>query len=330
MTFFLIKYILLGTGNISRTYVNAIQQMPGSEIVGCISRTGNKPENLKNIPVWDSLGKVDLDFDAVIITTPNGKHCEGILQAAELGKHVLTEKPLGINLSEVDNAIQACKDKNLCLAVAYQRRTAPDNLAIKSLIDSGQLGRIFAVDLSCKFYRDQAYYDSAAYRGGFDIDGGGPFIQQASHNIDLYCWFFDRPTKVVSMMDTFVHKMEGEDHGAAILRHGDGMIGTIVASTATKPGFAARMEVHSTKGSFTLTDDVISNWEIEGVENPSDSGFRYQHAGATSSAVSDVSGHLKILKNFEKVISEGGELISDGESARLTSEVILEIYDSRV
>ena len=45
------------------------------------------------------------------------------------------------------------------MAVAYQRRTAPDNQTVKSLLDKGTLGRVFAADLSAKFYRDQNYYD---------------------------------------------------------------------------------------------------------------------------------------------------------------------------
>ncbi|MEZ4687722.1 MAG: Gfo/Idh/MocA family oxidoreductase, partial [Bacteroidia bacterium] len=214
----------------------------------------------------------------------------------------------------------------LTLAVAYQRRTAPDNQAIKTLIEQGALGNIFAADLSAKFYRDQAYYDSAEYRGGYTIDGGGPFIQQACHNIDIYTWFFGLPKTVKSMMDTFTHRMEAEDHGAALLRHPNGMIGTIVASTATKPGFAARLEVHSDKGSFTMTDDRITDWQMEGVPNPANSSFHYQHDGATSASVSDASAHTGILRDFEEAVESGREPLVSGPSAKETSDLILEIY----
>lgn len=320
------KYIIVGTGNISNTYVRGIAELEESEIVGCISRSGNHLPEAPNLPSWPSLEAVDIDFDAVILTTPNGLHCTGILEAAKLGKHVITEKPLGIKREEMEDAIIACEEKNLTLAVAYQRRTAPDNQAIKKLIDAGALGKIFAADLSAKFYRDQAYYDSGDYRGGYDIDGGGPFIQQACHNLDIYLWFFGRPQKVVSMLGTFTHKIEAEDHGAALLGHKNGMIGTVIASSSTKPGFAARLEVHSDTGSFTMIDDAITEWHFDEVPNPADSDFKYTHDGATSASVSDTSAHKKIILNFEEVVKNGGVPIADARSAKATSELILDIY----
>ncbi len=322
------KYVVIGTGNISNTYVQAIAELPGSKIVGGVSRTGKRLPADPHIPIWPTLDLVDTDFDAVLVATPNGLHCEGIIAAAIRGKHVITEKPLGIRLDEMEQAIAACEAAGVTLAVAYQRRTAPDNQAIKALIEQGALGKIFAADLSAKFYRDQAYYDSADYRGGYRIDGGGPFIQQACHNIDIYVWFFGLPVQLVSMMDTFTHQMEAEDHGAALLKHKNGMIGTIVASTATKPGFAARLEVHSDKGSFTLTDDVITQWHFDDVPHPGNTDFHYQHDGATSAVVGDCSAHKKIIADFEQVVAQGGRTIADGRSAKATSELILDIYQS--
>lgn len=322
------KYVIIGTGNISNTYVRAIAELPDSEIVACVSRAGNAIKANPDIPTYSDLESIPVDFDAVIITTPNNLHCEGIMAAAKLGKHVLTEKPLGIKVEDMEQAIAACEQANVTLAVAYQRRTAPDNQAIKALIEQGALGRIFAADLSAKFYRDQAYYDSAPYRGSQLFDGGGPFIHQACHNIDLYIWFFGMPAQVVSMMNTFTHDIEVEDHGAALLRHPDGMIGTMIASTSTKPGFAARLEVHTDKGSFIMTDDVITQWYFEDVPNPSDSSFQYTHAGATSAAVTDTSAHKKIITDFEQAVQQGRKPLADGRSAKATSELILNIYKS--
>ncbi len=322
------KYVIVGTGIISGTYVNAIADIDGSELVGCVSRSGKRLEAWPEISTWTDLESVPVDYDAVIIATPNGMHCEGIIAAANSGKHVITEKPLGINREEMDQAIAACEKAGVTLAVAYQRRTAPDNKAIKRLIDQGALGRIFAVDLAAKFYRDQAYYDLAPYRGGWAIDGGGPFMQQACHNIDLYVWFFSLPDRVLGMMDTFNHEIETEDHGAALLRHPGGMIGTIVASTVARPGYAARLEVHTSQGSFTMTDDVITRWDIDGVPNPTDASFDYKHDGATSVAVGDHSAHREIILDFERAIETGSKPLVDAHSARATTELICRIYEA--
>ncbi|MEI6898033.1 MAG: Gfo/Idh/MocA family oxidoreductase [Psychromonas sp.] len=321
------KYIIVGSGSISKTWLKVVKKLNG-QVVGFVSRSGHSV--IEQLPVWNSLESVDAFFDAVIVTTPNGLHHNSIIAAAKLGKHVITEKPLEISLTSVDRCIDACKTAGVTLAVSYQRRTAPDNGAIKVLIEKGAFGRIFSADITAKFYRTQSYYDSADYRGGYAIDGGGVFMQQACHNLDLYTWFFGLPKQVVSMLDTFAHEMESEDHGVALFRHDNGMIGTIVASTATKPGFSAQLQVHTQKGSFTLTDDVITDWQIEGVANPTDSRYDNQHDGSTSPAVTDTRCHQAILVDFEDALKKEKQPIANASSARVTTELILKIYQSKI
>jgi UDP-N-acetyl-2-amino-2-deoxyglucuronate dehydrogenase len=323
------KYVIIGTGNISNTYINAIKAING-QVVGCISRSGSTPKQGAELPIWSGLDEVDLDYDAVVIATPNGEHHKGIIAAAQAIKPVVVEKPIDISLEAADAAIQACEQAGVTLAVAYQHRSAPDNQALKSLFDQNAFGRIFAADLAAKFYRPQSYYDSGDYRGGFAIDGGGPFMQQASHNLDLYTWFFGVPEQVISMINTFDHDIETEDHGAALFKHPSGMIGTVVASTVAKPGYAARLEVHTEKGSFTLVDDFITEWHVEGVENPSDPSYSSNHDGATSAAVTDTRAHQAILLNFEQCIADKSRPIADGYSARKTTELISKIYASAI
>ena len=315
------RYIILGTGNIAQTYINALENMPASECVGFISRgqaTANKP-------VWQRLEDVNIDFDAVIAATPNALHHEGIIAAAAMGKHVITEKPLAISREYALQAITACEKAGTTLAVAFQRRTAEDNRSVKALLDNKAFGKIYAADLSAKFYRPQSYYDSADYRGGWSVDGGGVFMQQACHNLDIYTWFFGRATKVVSMLKNYDHDIEAEDHGVAIVQFSSGMMGTIAASTAAKPGFAARLEVHTEKGGFTLTDDKITQWDIEGVANPAVESH-YAHDGATSAVVADTSAHEAIIADFEHCIAHGGTPIADAHSTLMTTELIEQIY----
>ena len=264
------KFIVIGSGNIAGTYIKAIQNIDHAEAVGVVSRKATTEELIHKLPAFESLTKVNVDFDAVIVCTPNGFHHQSTIEAASMGKHSLCEKPIDITLDAIDKMIAVCKTNKVKLGVAYQRRFSSDNPIVKKLIDKGRLGKIFSVDLAVKNYRDDAYYNSAGYRGTYEIDGGGPFIQQASHYIDLYYWYFGKPSKLVSSLATFVHDIEVEDHGAVICNHDSGMIGTITASTATKPGFPAKLEIYTEKGYLIMENDEISHWEIDGIENPSD------------------------------------------------------------
>ena len=327
------KFVIVGSGNICKTYVTAIDKLPGCDLVGLVSRKLKKPEFLKDnhsIEIAESIKKIQAEFNAVILATPNGLHHKGAIEAADMGKHVLTEKVLDISIENMDVMINACKKNNVKLGTAYQRRMSPDNIIMKKILDEKKLGKIFAADLSAKFYRGQDYYDSGVYRGTMDIDGGGPFIQQAAHNIDIFCWFFGLPDKVVSMLDTFNHNIECEDHGSVLLKYKDGMSGTIIASTIAKPGFPGRLEIHSKAGTVIMENDIITTWAIDGMENPSKAGEFKVHSGAASASVSDTAEHEAILKDFIDAVQEDREPAVSKDSARMATELILKIYDNTI
>ncbi|RED50184.1 Gfo/Idh/MocA family protein [Seonamhaeicola aphaedonensis] len=325
-----IKFVIVGSGNIANTYVSAIQNIDNAKIVAAISKRLKAPTKQKDLPAFASLSEVNIDFDAVIICTPPGLHHLNAIEAASLNKHVFCEKPLDVTLSAMDDMITACKKNNVLLGVAYQRRYSSDNPVIKKLLHENKLGKIFSVDLSVKNYRDDNYYNSAPYRGTKDIDGGGPFVQQASHYIDLYNWYFGKPSKIVSKLNTFAHNIEVEDHGAAICTHDSGMISTITASTVCKPGFPAKLEIYTSKGYLIMENDMITHWDMEDLENPTtQSETGNTHTGAATALVEDTTNHEFLINDFIKSINTGKEPLINGEDAKKASEIILEIYDSQ-
>lgn len=324
------RFVVVGTGNIANTYFNAVSKLDGIAIVGAVSRDLKRAEAVKAERGLEaaatSLADIDVPFDGVFCCGPNGTHGDVAIAAAKLGKHTLTEKTIDISSAKADEMLRVCDAAGVHVAVAYQRRCSPDNQVVKQLLDAGTLGRILAVDLQVKFFRPQAYYDSAPYRGQKHIDGGGPFVQQASHNLDIFCWYFGLPVEVKSMLTRCNHTgIDVEDHGAALLRYVDGMIGTIIASTVTVPGFTPRMEIHGEKGSLTLDNDIITVWKVEGLENPSKSKDFKVHTGQ-SVAVTDTAGHEAVIRDFVAAIREGRPCITDGHSTRQATDLIEMIY----
>ncbi|OGJ85056.1 MAG: hypothetical protein A2268_16200 [Candidatus Raymondbacteria bacterium RifOxyA12_full_50_37] len=327
------RFVIIGSGSMCRTYCAAIRAIPGACVTGVVSRSATAPvvpEGHPAVPVAFSLEAFADTCDAVIVTTPNGLHHEGAVAAARLNKHVLTEKPLDVTREAMDLMIRECKEHGVKLSVAFQRRMSPDNVVVKQLLDSGALGRVFAADLIAKFYRPQAYYNSAAYRGSRKYDGGGPFMHQAAHNIDILCWFFGKPLRVVSALGTYAHDIEVEDHGAALLMYPNNMIATVIASTAAKPGFPAQLHIHTDKGAFIMENDVITVWNIEGMENPTQSKGFAVHDSATSAAVKETAGHEAIIRDFIDAVKNNREPAISGESARMATDVVLAIYENRL
>ena len=324
-----LKFVIVGSGNISNTYCQAVSKIADAELAGIISRSGKRPPDAdKNIPVVSDLDKITFDYDAVIVAVPNGLHHKWAIKAAETGKHVLTEKPLDITREAMTNMIDACKNNDVRLGVCYQYRSNPDIMIIKELLEQNTLGKVIAADYTINCWRDQAYYDSGAYRGGYEIDGGGPFIQQACHQIDIYAWFFGRPCKVVSMLGTFLHDIEGEDHGVAILKHSNGMIGTITASTCAYPGFEPELKIITEKGSLILKNTSISEWHIKDMDNPSVSHGKHIHSGAGHALVEETSGHESIINDFIEAVHQHRPPMVSGEDARTATEIVLDIYEN--
>jgi len=319
------RFVVVGSGNMASMYARILGQLPGLALVATVSRSGRA---LADVPVFPALAAVSVPFEGVIVATPNGLHAPTIIEAARMGKHVFVEKVLEVTAATMDASIAACRAAGVKLGVAFQRRMSPDNRVVKGLLEQGALGRVFGADLTVKYYRGQAYYDSAPYRGDRAIDGGGPFMQQAAHNLDIYTWFFGMPAQVASVLGTFCHEMESEDHGAALLKYPDGMVGTVIASTACKPGFPTRLEIHADRGTVVLENDVITVWAVDGMENPSTTGNTKIHDGAATAVVSDTAGHEALLLDFLQAVREDREPLVSGEEARRATDLVLRIYNS--
>lgn len=330
-----VKYALVGTGNISRTYLTACSRVAVAEIVAVVSRSSERAEKYAADNgigcAAQSLSGISVPYEAVMLATPNGLHHRDAIEAAGLSKHVLTEKPLDVTLENMDRMIEVCRRAGVLLGVSYQRRMSPGNLAVKKLLEDGALGKVYAADLAVKFYRPQAYYDSAEWRGTLAIDGGGPFIQQASHNVDTLAWFFGLPEKVLAKTALLAHNgIEVEDHGVAVLTYADSMLATVIASTVTAPGYPVRMEIHTEKGSIIMVNDEIVNWDVEDVPEPETRVAETIHsgAGADGVAVTDTSGHEAIILDFSRCVREGGTPAVSGEEGRKTGLLIDTIYRS--
>ena len=178
------------------------------------------------------------DVDAVCLCTPSGQHVEQALAAARAGKHVLVEKPIALRLEDADAMIAACRDAGVRLGVALQRRTEPANRALHDAIRAGELGQLVLGTATVPYFRPQSYYDSAAWRGTWSLDGGGALMNQGIHLVDLLLWLMGGDAEVVGASGGVVgHEIEVEDCVVAALRFSGGARGTIVATTAAAPGF---------------------------------------------------------------------------------------------
>ena len=179
----------------------------------------------------------------------------------------MVEKPVDISLAAADRLIEAARAAGVALTVISQHRFDPGLIELKRLIGEGALGRLVLGEASTKWYRTQAYYASAAWRGTWTMDGGS-LMNQGVHYVDLLRWCMGPVTEVTAVCATQAHQIEVEDTALAIVRFSSGAVGTILATTAAYPGFPQRLEITGTGGTVIVEDGLITRRALAGQHDP--------------------------------------------------------------
>ncbi|HXK39530.1 MAG TPA: Gfo/Idh/MocA family oxidoreductase, partial [Candidatus Paceibacterota bacterium] len=128
----------------------------------------------------------------------------------------------------------------------------PPILKAREALEQGRFGRLVLGSIRLRWMRDQAYYDSEAWRGTWKHDGG-VFMNQAVHHIDMLSWFMGNVESVRSMAATRLVNIEAEDTGVAVLRFNSGALGVLEATTATRPkDLEGSISILGEKGSVVI------------------------------------------------------------------------------
>jgi predicted dehydrogenase len=252
---------------------------------------------------------------------------------ARAGKHVIVEKPLDVTLKRCDAVIDAAAQAGVTLATIFPSRFHESAQLLKRAVDRGRFGRLTMGDAYVKWYRTQQYYDSGAWRGTWQFDGGGALMNQAIHSVDLLLWLMGPVAEVTAQAATLAHeRIEVEDTITATLRFENGAIGVVEATTAAYPGMLKRVELHGSEGTAVLEEEDIKKWEfakptardkalLERMAGKTQTG-----GGAADPAAIGHHGHTAMFKDAVKAIQSGSKPLIDGPEGRRSVEVILAIY----
>lgn len=331
---------IIGCGMISRFHAKAIADIENASLVGCWNRTPDSSQKLAEetgCAAYDSLEEMlaNPDIHVVTIGTASGAHLDPAVAAAEAGKHVIIEKPLEVTLERCDKIIAACEKNNVKLATIFPSRFHESSQLMKSAVDAGKFGTLTMGDAYVKWYRTQEYYDSGAWRGTWEMDGGGALMNQAIHSVDLLYWFMGPVKSIVAQTATLAHdRIEVEDVATASLQFENGALGVIEATTAAFPGSLKKIELHGSAGSATLQEEDITVWDfaeptdndktlLEKMSNRTESG-----GGASDPAAIGHHGHTELFKDAIDAIENDTTPLIDGHEGRRSVEIILGVYEA--
>ena len=275
----------------------------------------------------------DPNIDVVSICTPSGLHSEMAVAAMKAGKHVLCEKPLDIKLSNIDRMIEAADKCNVKLGGVFQRRTYESSKKVKQAIDDGVLGKMVLGDAYMKYYRSQAYYDSAGWRGTWELDGGGALMNQGVHGVDLLLWLMGDVDTVYARARTMTRKIEVEDTAVAMLQYKNGAMGIIEGTTSVNPGEATTMQIHGKLGTIVYEESDVKRWAVTTGDDDRaediDVSMDEEKAGGTGDPKDiGIRGHICHVADIIDAIETDREPMVTGTSGRKAVELILAIYES--
>ncbi len=336
------KFGIIGAGMIGHFHAKAITAMTGGSLHSVFDLRPEAAEKLANEYGAKSHSDMaaflaDPELEIVTVGTPSGAHLEPSLAALNAGKHVICEKPLEVTVERIDELMDAAKTNGKTLAAVLNRRFHPGMEAFKKAADEGRFGKLTSASCYVKWYRDQAYYDSAAWRGTWALDGGGALMNQSIHTIDALIYLAGPVKSVQANAACLAHTdIEVEDIAVAILEFENGARGVIEGSTCTwsKDGHPARVQLAGTEGSVFLADEAFELWDFMH-EKPEDASVKTklmkgQEAGLGANDPSAISFYQH-QRNFEEVVNairEGREPSTSASEARKPVVLIRAIYES--
>jgi len=333
-----IGFAILGTGMIADYHAAAVQANAalGAHLVSVAHHDPTRFRELGTrfgVPCT-SYEQVlaDPDIDVVTLCTPSGQHAAQTVAAARAGKHVLVEKPMAVTLAGADAAIAACAAAGVKLGVCFQSRTRPLFRKMWQAIEAGDLGELTLGVVTLPYYRPMAYYDQAAWRGTWALDGGGVLMNQGIHQVDLLVWLMGDPVDVRAFAATRHRDVQVEDVAAATLRFEGDALATITASTAAGTGFAPRVEVYGTRGGIQTEGDNVVRWEVDpetrpAVEPLSRGPAASPGAGGDPRGIS-AAGHAALFHDFIESLRDDRQPLIDGREGRRSLAAVLAIYDA--
>ena len=328
---------VIGVGGMGQKHIVHIKDIQEAELTAIADakpKLAKKVSEEHSVPGFTDYERLlDSDLaDAVLVATPHYFHPEIGIAAMEKRYHCLSEKPIAVSVATADKFIEEAQKNKVVFAVMYQERTLPQWRLARQIIESGRLGEIRRTCMVEPFFRSQAYYNSATWRGTWKGEGGGVLINQASHGIDLFLLLGGMPSRVTAKVRTRLHHIEVEDETSALLDYPNGAWGYYYTTTNEPSHINSDepidiMEIVGDNGKIVYQSGLLRFYSLK--SSVPEFTFSAKEMWASPKVVEEKlkfpqceSGHKEIIRNFCRSILFGKKLIAPGEQGIWSVEFI--------
>lgn len=349
-----IKFGIIGAGSIARfSHIPSIDKLCGAELVAICRRNKDKADELgKELGIkeiyynYEDLLK-SKNIDAVIIASPNLFHKDHVIAAAEVGKHVLCEKPLATNLKDAREIVEFCKKNKVKLQVGFNQRFWNQVKITKELLEKGCIGDVKAFYTT---YREKwsLYQADTDFRDDIDQSGGACLIDMGIHRIDMMRFFMGEVKEVFAEINHSAMPAKLDDNDWLLLKFDSDITGCLSCDKFTPP-VANETALYGTRGTIYLSTEIFNPFQsvplaiyveefveevpeiIESYIYPANwEDFWKGKPEKTWIPIipPKVDPYLAQLKDFCDCIIEDGNPSIDGEDGIRSLEIVLAAYKS--
>lgn len=207
----------------------------------------------------------DGEIEVVSICLPHDLHEPFAVEALRAGKHVITEKPIALNVEQADHMIAVAEQANRRLFVIMNLVFTPYYLRARELLRSGELGRPFMSVFHIEGNEFAIMNDPNHWKGTPERAGGGAMMDTGYHAVYMLLDMFGLPEKISARTRRLVvepvNKMD--DNTVATLEFPGGVMGTVIVSySITSKPWSERRHVYCTDGSIEMSDETVEPLKI--------------------------------------------------------------------
>lgn len=285
---------VVGLGWVAGAHIETFKHVAGAEVAAVCSRRKLNAKDLEKrlgipVKVYNDYGKMlkDKSIDIIDICTPHPQHPEQAIAAARAGKHLIIEKPLGIDYKSTCAIRAAIHKAKVQSCVCFEVRFSRQVMAIRDLIDKGMIGRVHYAEIDY-------YHGIGPWYGQYEWNikksmGGSSLLTAGCHALDLLRHYMQGDIEEVTCYQTrsespYFTPYEYDTSAVAILKFADGRMGKVASIIDCLQPYYFHQHLVGSHGS--VLDDKFTSYNWSGMSKD-----RWSHLGVPVVDSGDVSDH---------------------------------------
>lgn len=319
-----LRIAVIGVGRIGAMHAQMLaRQTPGAKLLAVADAL---PESAKQVAEELQVEVAEIDeliasssIDAIAIATSTNTHADLIVKAARAGKAIFCEKPLCLNVEEVDRALAAVEAAGVPFMVGFNRRFDPGHKSVRDAVASGKLGDLHIARITSR--------DPAPPPISYIKVSGGIFMDMTIHDLDMARYIVDSPVievfaKGAVLVDPAIGAAGDVDTAVVILTHENGALTVIDNSRKAVYGYDQRVEAFGSAGMAISDNHRQHSASLYSSSNVVDANLPYFFSDRY------IPSFLKQWRAFVDYVQQGGESPVPGSAGRASVVLGLAAWQS--